>query len=92
MGALAVLTMTPMWRCWIGQIPTPRYSALTRTVSGVGVVLGVVSMVNFAEALACDVVDAYRFHVLGFDLPDQSPLVMKPPVKRISRYAREPVI
>lgn len=55
-------------------------------------VLGVVSMVNFAEALACDVVDAYRFHVLGFDLPDQSPLVMKPPVKRISRYAREPVI
>ena len=69
-----VVIMTPMWRCWAGQIVTSRWSAMGRpdirsTMDN--------SMMSPSEALACDVVDAYRFHVLGLDTSGQISLVGK---------------
>jgi hypothetical protein len=85
---------TPMWRCWVNQMRTPRWDLVRGSTVGS---VGNANELEEAGALACDVVDAYRYQVRGHNIPDQhlplSSLVEEAsPVTRVSRYARGPVI
>lgn len=72
-----------IWRVWVHQVVTPRFSAMRQPIIES---VGNISMLDHSGALACDMVEAYRVHVLG-----QAPETMLP-VTRVSRYEREPVI
>lgn len=83
-------TTTTVWRCWVDQIATPRWEAMGHPILES---VGNISMLEESGALACDVVDAYRIMVLGWNVPWQDSLeVVEPTVKRVSRYERAPVI
>jgi hypothetical protein len=82
--------VSPMWRCWVDQIATPRWDAMRRPIVEA---IGNTTMMDHSAALACDVVEAYRLHVLGLGPNSESMLeVADPKATRLSRYERPPVI
>lgn len=77
--------LSRMWRCWVHQVQTPRFSAMRGPVFSS---IGDASYVDHSGALACDMVEAYRFYVLGV----REATVVVEPDTRVSRYERPPVI
>ena len=85
-------TMAQVWRCWATQVRTPRWDAMRNPCVEA---IGNITMMDHSGALACDLVEAYRFHCLG-RMPsafvDEVEAEDPSPVTRVSRYERPPVI
>ena len=73
-----------MWRCWVHQIPTPRFGNLGDKPS----ILNNISLLSRVGDLAMDVVDAFRT-IDGYPHRNPPEPYQGP---RPSRYERDPVI